>query len=328
MPRYDEEYYSNGSWHDEVADLGRDALEELSAQTTLAAGALVSLGAISLQMQQMAKELDKISGGIGKVHSAVLSSVALQQAALKRQEFQSAIEEFLYQMTKVIAQFSSPECEVPPAHRVLVIAKIIGRIERDAISTRMISGLENKASFDATEAALRHMQATLLAQDAVRAEVQVMMEAAAHERAARKVERARAKLLQKLSKAEAAEQASRELVITLERRAGYAGKGADERKCVEARAALVKAEATVAELRREVGVERREVGVERREEPVRSVMEDATGRAAQLERDIAGLRRALEQSHAPVKQLKRRIAETEQLLLRERQVIRECQAKA
>ncbi len=321
MPRYDEDYYSNGSWHDEVADLGRDALEELSAQTTLAAGALVSLGAISLQMQQMAKELDKISGGIGKVHSAVLSSVALQQAALKRQEFQSAIEEFLYQMTKVIAQFRSPECEVPPAHRVLVIAKIIGRIERDAISTRMISGLENKASFDATEAALRHMQATLLAQDAVRAEVQVMMEAAAHERAARKVERARAKLLQKLSTAEAAEQASRELVITLERRAGYAGKGADERKCVEARAALVKAEATVAELRREVGVERRE-------EPVRSVMEDATGRAAQLERDIAGLRRALEQSHAPVKQLKRRIAETEQLLLRERQVIRECQAKA
>lgn len=113
--------------------------------------------------------LNDISNSLGSIHSEMAAiratadqGLALQQEMLQREVIQSRLEEFIYQMQKVVTEFEKSDGAYPSSTRYFLLKGMLETIEQEGIGTPVIRGRENKATFEATTAKVREMTTRLL----------------------------------------------------------------------------------------------------------------------------------------------------------------------
>ncbi len=101
----------------------------------------LTLSGIGSSMAWLISEVNELR----HTHTAAL---ALQQEILHRKVLQVNLEEFIYQLRKVIASFLDPSDLCPPVSRALLTRGLLLSIKNSGISTSVIRGIENKEAFD------------------------------------------------------------------------------------------------------------------------------------------------------------------------------------
>lgn len=129
----------------------------------------------ALSLRSISRTLESIDCNIGNVHSQLLEirkatqdAVQVQQELLTRDNMQGWLEQFIYDMEKLLAEFGGTECKLEPARRYFVLRDVLNVIDRDNIATPVIRGRENKAAFDKALAAVQQMKGALERTEEVR----------------------------------------------------------------------------------------------------------------------------------------------------------------
>ena len=111
-------------------------------------------GSLAVQVVQTGLLAD-ISGSLGDLHSemsqirrSTAQGLAIQQEILQREIIQTRLEEFIYQMEKLVENFSAADCDCVPSSRFFLLRGILETIQKEGISTPLIKGRENKVAFE------------------------------------------------------------------------------------------------------------------------------------------------------------------------------------
>lgn len=93
-------------------------------------------------------DVAEIRQDIAGVRQDVQAQLEIQQEVVNRQAVQDKLEEFIYQMQKMIGDFRQPHSDYPPVYQFLFLNKLFETIAAEGITTPMIRGRDNKAAFD------------------------------------------------------------------------------------------------------------------------------------------------------------------------------------
>src|SRR5205823_913326 len=78
----------------------------------------------------------------------VQAQLGIQQDVVNRQAVQDKLEEFIYQMQKMLGDFRQPHSDYHPVYQFLFVNTLFETIAYEGITTTMIRGRDNKAAFD------------------------------------------------------------------------------------------------------------------------------------------------------------------------------------
>jgi hypothetical protein len=92
--------------------------------------------------------MDALLAEMESIRQTQAQGLALQQAMLARELFQDKMEEFVYQFQKMIAEFQKPGSDYPPPTQYYLLDGMFKQIDAAGLTTAVIKGRENKASFD------------------------------------------------------------------------------------------------------------------------------------------------------------------------------------
>lgn len=105
--------------------------------------------------------LSSIHDEIAQVRRANAEALAIQQELLNREVIQGRLEEFIYQIEKMVTEFEGPDCEAVPSTRYFLLTGVLKTIQTEGISTAVIRGRDNKATFEAVVRRARTVAKTL-----------------------------------------------------------------------------------------------------------------------------------------------------------------------
>ena len=97
---------------------------------------------------QMNHSMNGIHAEMEMVRQQQDEALAIHQELLNREQMQSHLEEFIYQAEKLVAECSKAATDIPLSSRYFLLVGVLGKIKNDGISTSIIKGRENKATFE------------------------------------------------------------------------------------------------------------------------------------------------------------------------------------
>jgi len=99
--------------------------------------------------------LTDISGSLFSIHAEIAQvrqlnteALAIQQELLNRETIQGKLEEFIYQIEKMVKEFQQPGNSPVPSTRYFLLTGVLKTIRDQGISTAIVRGRDNKAAFD------------------------------------------------------------------------------------------------------------------------------------------------------------------------------------
>lgn len=122
--------------------------QRIQTGVTIAQAALTS---------HMAGTLHQLQGEMGALHEMNLQGLAIQQEMLKREQFQSQVEEFIYNIQKMVAEFSDEKCKESSVAKYFNLKGILDTVEELGIGTPLIKGRGNKAAFESAFIAVNRL---------------------------------------------------------------------------------------------------------------------------------------------------------------------------
>jgi hypothetical protein len=132
-----------------VFDAQLRTLEQISLGQQQQTAVLGRIGLEQIeQLRSINNTMDALLSEMEAIHNTQAQGLALQQAMLAREVFQDKMEEFVYQAQKMIAEFQKPKSDYPPPTQYYLLDGMFKQIDAAGISTAVIKGRENKASFD------------------------------------------------------------------------------------------------------------------------------------------------------------------------------------
>jgi hypothetical protein len=99
--------------------------------------------------------LGDISDSLVSIHAEIaqarrisVEALAIQQELLSREVIQGKLEEFIYQLEKMVNEFQKREADVVPSTQYFLLLGVLKTIQSEGISTAIIRGRDNKAAFE------------------------------------------------------------------------------------------------------------------------------------------------------------------------------------
>lgn len=172
-------------------NLAYDQYLETAAQTRLAEQSLKLQSMQTGLMVDMGMSLRTIASTMDALRQQHENALAIQQELLHRDQVQSQMEEFIFQVEKLAAECENRDTDLPPSSRYFLLVGVVETVKQEGIGTPIIRGRDNKVAF--TEA-LKRIQ-NLIDQLAHLSDVKDAIEWAEQER--KKREKERRKLRQK-----------------------------------------------------------------------------------------------------------------------------------
>lgn len=124
-----------------------DAYQKLVNQQRVQIGMSAVQTAITTQM---AGSLHQLQGEMAAIHQMNLEGLAIQQELLKREQLQAEIEEFIYNVQKMVQEFSDASCPEPSTGRYFALKGVAETVQDLGLGTPLIRGRDNKAAFESS----------------------------------------------------------------------------------------------------------------------------------------------------------------------------------
>jgi hypothetical protein len=102
----------------------------------------------NLLLGGISDSLFSIHAEIAQVRQMNAEALAIQQELLNREIIQSKLEEFIFQMEKMVNEFNQPGDSPVPSTRYFLLTGVLKTIREQGISTAIVRGRDNKAAFD------------------------------------------------------------------------------------------------------------------------------------------------------------------------------------
>ena len=125
-----------------------DEYAELAKTRAATQGILATQFVQTALITGMAECLTGIHAEMEQARSAAQQGLAIQQELLRRDTIQARLEEFVYQVQKLLSEMDKPGNGVPTSTRFFLLKGILETVRRDSIATPIVRGRENKAAFD------------------------------------------------------------------------------------------------------------------------------------------------------------------------------------
>lgn len=115
----------------------------------------------SADMQALQGAVGNLEAELGAIRQAHLDGLAAQQRIIQQEQLQAHLEEFVYNVEKLVERFGAEDCDVPLSVRYFNLRGIQDAVARQGIGTPVIRGRENKAGFERAMSAVQQMMASL-----------------------------------------------------------------------------------------------------------------------------------------------------------------------
>lgn len=109
----------------------------------------------------MAGCLNGIESELAQVRVNAHQGLAIQQELLQRDTIQSRLEEFIFQVQKLLAEVGKHDAALPASTRYFLLRGVVETVQKQGISTPIIRGRENKAAFETALQDARTLSASL-----------------------------------------------------------------------------------------------------------------------------------------------------------------------
>lgn len=99
-------------------------------------------------MENVRDSLGSIASTMDDIKKLQQNTLAIQQELLTRDTVQSDLEEFIYNIEKMVSDFSTEKSEIAPSSRYFTLKGVLETVSQEAIGTSLIRGRDNKAAFE------------------------------------------------------------------------------------------------------------------------------------------------------------------------------------
>jgi hypothetical protein len=99
-------------------------------------------------MEDVRDSLGSIASTMDDIKKLQQNTLAIQQELLTRDTVQSDLEEFIYNIEKMVSDFSTEKSEIAPSSRYFTLKGVLETVSQEGIGTPLIRGRDNKAAYE------------------------------------------------------------------------------------------------------------------------------------------------------------------------------------